>query len=104
LIKAILTTLLKALSTGYILMFFSEHLFWARLRPGDTLSGFALTWIAYSCWPSSSCGPGIYPHPDPMGDLLAGSIFGWLTRGLSPKRFTRTCRCRSPLPAWPGMP
>lgn len=41
--------ILQTLTTGYMLMFFSENLFWARYRPGeDSLINYVLTWFAYS--------------------------------------------------------
>ena len=43
-----LRSLVLSLSTGSILLFFSEHLFWARARPGDSLGNWAQAWLAYS--------------------------------------------------------
>jgi len=44
----ILRHLANILATGYILMFYSELMFWARLRPGDSLPNWVYTWLAYS--------------------------------------------------------
>jgi hypothetical protein len=38
----LIKNLLQVLSTGYIFVYFSEHLFWARLCPDDSLMG----WLA----------------------------------------------------------
>ena len=75
--------LVQVLSTGYIFVFFSERLFWGRLRPDDTLFDWLGVWIVYSLlafvflylvnrfqvrqvWPL----------------FLAGAAFGWLAEGL----------------------
>lgn len=79
----ILKNTLLVLATGYIFVYFSEHLFWARIRPDDSLQNWISAWIAYSLaafifltlvskfriaerWPL----------------FLAASAFGWLTEGL----------------------
>ena len=41
-------TLMATLATGFVLVYFSELLFWARLRPDDSLPSWLSTWIAYS--------------------------------------------------------
>lgn len=40
--------ILSVLATGYILMFYSELVFWAHVRPDDSFSNWLLTWRAYS--------------------------------------------------------
>ena len=38
----------RVLATGYILMFYSELVFWAHVRPDDSWSNWVITWLAYS--------------------------------------------------------
>jgi hypothetical protein len=82
-IGAILKNLLFILSSGYILVFFSEHLFWAHIRVDDSLPNWISTWIAYSLlayvllWVISTFRVRTI-HPL----FLAGAVFGWLTEGL----------------------
>ena len=40
--------LLLAFSTGYILFFFSERVFWSMARPGDTPVDYLLTPLLYA--------------------------------------------------------
>jgi hypothetical protein len=82
-IKRFCQPILQVLATGYILMFFSEHIFWARIRPDDTLGGWVLTWLAYSLaafvllWSIQiSQARSFWPI------FLAGAIFGWLLEGV----------------------
>jgi hypothetical protein len=76
--------LLQSLTTGYMLMFFSEHLFWARFRPGqDSLPDYVVTWLAYSLLGYLLLAlvrrfrmrrlPALF---------LAGAAFGWLAEGV----------------------
>ncbi|MBM3122703.1 MAG: hypothetical protein FJZ97_11065, partial [Chloroflexi bacterium] len=76
-------SLLLSLTTGYVLMFFSEHMFWAQARPGDTLGNWASTWLAYSLlafvfltavWH--------YRVGSLAGLFVAGSLVGWLGEGV----------------------
>ena len=76
-------SLLLSLTTGYVLMFFSEHLFWAQARPGDTLENWAATWLAYSLlafvflsavW--------TFRVGSLAGLFVAGSLVGWLGEGV----------------------
>jgi hypothetical protein len=48
LVIRLLRYLIGSLSTGSILPFFSERLFWARARPGDSLGNGVQTGLAYS--------------------------------------------------------
>ena len=75
--------ILLVLSTGYIFVFFSEHLFWARIRPEDTLKDWVGAWIAYSLMAyvfliliTHFKVRNIWPL------FLAGAAFGWLAEGL----------------------
>ncbi len=66
----------------------SESWFWAKLRPGDSVLGFASTVVAYGLavqvvrfvaqrWRVSATGPGAWRRI-----LLLGALFGWLVEGV----------------------
>lgn len=66
----------------------SESWFWAKLRPGDSVLGFASTVVAYGLavqvvrfvaqrWRVSAVGPGAWRRI-----LLLGALFGWLVEGV----------------------
>lgn len=75
--------ILLVLSTGYILVYFSEHLFWARPRPGDSLGEWTGTWIAYSLMAFMFLSLVSYFRvKDIWGLFLAGAAFGWLGEGV----------------------
>jgi len=74
---------LQVIATGYILMFFSENLFWARLRPDNSVSDWLYTWIAYSLaayiflWIIS-----YFRVRSFWALFLAGAVFGWTVEGV----------------------
>lgn len=75
--------LVLVLATGYIFIFFSEHLFWARIRPDDSLKNWFSAWIAYSLMAF------IFLHlvthfriTEKWSLFLAAAAFGWLAEGL----------------------
>jgi hypothetical protein len=75
--------LLGSLATGYILMFYSEFCFWARVRPGDSLAGWASTWIAYSILAFVFLSLLARFRIQSIWSLfLAGAVFGWLAEGV----------------------
>ena len=71
------------LTTGYILFFYSERLFWSFPRPGDTFADLLLTWVVYSllAWGFlllvRQCRIAAFPAL-----FLAGAVFGWLAEGV----------------------
>ena len=80
--KAIKNILL-VLSTGYIFVYFSEHMFWARVRPEDSLNEWLAVWIAYSL------AAFIFLHiityfkvSNRWALFLAGAVFGWAVEGI----------------------
>jgi len=78
-----LRSALLSLSTGYVLMFFSEHLFWAQARPGDTLGNWASTWLAYSLLAFVFLTAVWYFRVGSLAGLfVAGSLVGWLGEGV----------------------
>ena len=74
---------LQVIATGYILMFFSENLFWARLRPDNSVSDWLATWTAYSLaayiflWIIS-----YFRIRSFWALFLAGAVFGWTIEGI----------------------
>ena len=75
--------IILVLSTGYIFVYFSEHLFWARVRPEDSLKNWFSAWIAYSLMAF------VFLHlvahfriAEKWSLFLAGAAFGWLAEGL----------------------
>lgn len=76
-------TLLAVLAAGYILMYFSEILFWARPRPGDSLGSWIGTWLVYSLTGFILLSViGYFRARSIWALFLAGAVFGWLTEGL----------------------
>lgn len=79
----ILKNILLVLSTGYIFVYFSEHLFWARIRPDDTLGGWIGAWIAYSLLAFVFlAGVSYFRVSNIWALFLAGAAFGWLAEGV----------------------
>ena len=83
-IRTIARRLLLVLSAGYILMYFSEHMFWARFRPGaDSLGNYLSTWIAYSLAGYAVLAViSTFRVRRPAAVFLAGAVFGWLVEGV----------------------
>ena len=78
-----LKQLIHVLATGYILMFYSELLFWARVRPDDSLGGWLATWLAYSLLGFVFLSLLARFQVNSIWALfLAGAAFGWLAEGL----------------------
>ena len=70
-------------STGYIFFLFSELLFWARKRPGDSLGEWTITWLAYSLMAFVFLLIISYFRVKNIWALfLAGAVFGWLGEGV----------------------
>ena len=79
----VLRNLLLTLTTGYILLFYSELVFWARPRPQDSLTGWLGTWLAYSLAGYVFLAAVQYFHVRDLWSLfLCGALFGWLTEGV----------------------
>ncbi len=77
-----LKQLVLVLGTGYIFVYFSEHLFWARVRPDDSLGGWLGAWIVYSLMAF------VFLHlveqfrvHEKWSLFLVAAIFGWLAEG-----------------------
>lgn len=79
----IFKNILLVLSTGFIFVFFSEHVFWARIRPDDSLKNWVSTWLAYSLMAF------VFLHlvthfkvANRWALFLAGAAFGWIAEGI----------------------
>ncbi|MFP4344636.1 MAG: hypothetical protein ACLFU8_08080 [Anaerolineales bacterium] len=78
-----LRPLLLLLATGYILTFYSEVLFWARPRPGDSFSGWIGVWLYYSVTTFAFLAVvKRFGIRGPWALFLAGGLFGWLVEGI----------------------
>jgi hypothetical protein len=76
-------SILFILSTGYILFFFSERLFWAQPRAGDALPDYLFTWLAYAFLAFGFISTLIlFRVHNIWGLFLCGAIFGWLAEGV----------------------
>lgn len=79
----ILKNTVLVLATGYIFVYFSEHLFWARIRSDDSLQNWISAWIAYSLAAFIFLTLiSKFRIADRWPLFLAASAFGWLTEGL----------------------
>lgn len=71
------------LSTGYILVFYSEHMFWARRLPDQNVGSYLLVWLVYSVSGYAMLAAiDRFRVYDKHGVFLAGALFGWLTEGI----------------------
>lgn len=79
-----LRLLLHVFATGFILMFYSELVFWARYRPGeDHLLGWLFTWLAYSLLAFFFLSVVHRFHVASLPALfIAGALYGWLAEGV----------------------
>lgn len=78
-----LKQLALVLGSGYIFVYFSEHLFWARVRPDDSPASWFGAWIAYSL--AAFVFLHLVAHfrvHEKWSLFLAGAIFGWLAEGV----------------------
>lgn len=78
-----LKRLLSVLACGYMLMFYSEHVFWAHMKPTDTVPDQILTWLMYSLLAFAFLI--IIQHfrvQSIWALFLAGAVFGWLVEGV----------------------
>lgn len=75
--------LLAILSSGYILFFFSEQFFWARVRPEDTVGNWLMTWLVYSVMAYVMLATIQRFHVrNGWALFLTGALVGWLAEGL----------------------
>ncbi len=81
--KALLRSTLLVLGSGFVLMFFSETVFWSVWRPGDEIAGRVMAWVLYSVLAYLTLA--IIRHfrlADGWGVVLAGAFFGWICEGV----------------------
>lgn len=75
--------IIGTIATGYILMFYSEFMFWARVKPQDSLVEWLSTWLLYSIMAFIFLSLlSRFRVASIWALFLVGSIFGWLTEGL----------------------
>ena len=79
----IVKQILGVIATGYILFYFSELVFWARVQPTDTLPEWISTWLAYSllAFVFLTIVARFRVHTV-WALFLAGAVFGWMTEGI----------------------
>lgn len=71
------------LANGYLLMYYSELMFWSRPRSEDTLPNWLITWLVYSLLGVVMLGAVDHFRVRSIWALfLCGSLFGWLTEGV----------------------
>jgi len=72
------------LSTGYILMFYSELVFWSRYRPeADSVGGYLMTWAVYSVTSFAFLAAiDVFKARSIWALFLCGALYGWLTEGV----------------------
>jgi hypothetical protein len=71
------------LATGFIFFYYSEQLFWARVRPGDSIGGWLVTWAAYSLMAFIFLTLVKYFRVRNIwAFFLAGAAFGWIAEGV----------------------
>lgn len=79
----VIRQIIGTLATGYILMFYSEWLFWARVRPEDSLSGWIGAWLLYSIMAYVTLSViARFRVVSIWALFLVGAVFGWLTEGV----------------------
>ena len=76
--------LVVTLAAGYILVFYSESMFWARYRPGeDSVASYLVTWIVYSLSAFVFLSlVSLLRVRNIWALFLCGALFGWLTEGV----------------------
>ncbi len=79
----ILKRICGVLAAGYILMFYSEHMFWAHVRADNSLSNWLMTWLVYSLSGYVFLALVSRFHVRSIWAIfLCGAVFGWLTEGV----------------------
>ncbi len=74
---------IPVISTGFIFFYYSELLFWSRVRPGDSFSEWLSTWAAYSLLAFIFLSLVKYFRVRNIWALfLAGAAFGWIAEGV----------------------
>ncbi len=90
-----------AAANGYILMYTSEHVFWAHVRPEDTLKDWLIGWVVYSLAGYVVLALIRAARIRTVWALyLAAAVFGWLVEGV----FVQTTYDDLPLSiSWTGL-
>ena len=75
--------ILTALSTGYVVYFFSESMFWGRFNPETPQHEFIASWIVYSLFAYMMLTVISRFHVRSFWSLfLAGAVYGWIAEGI----------------------
>ncbi|MBN2548499.1 MAG: hypothetical protein JXB15_05060 [Anaerolineales bacterium] len=75
--------LVLILANGYLLVYFSELMFWSRPRPEDSLVNWLITWLVYSLLGVVLLAAVAHFRVRSLWALfLCGAMFGWLTEGV----------------------
>lgn len=78
-----LKTLVVVLSSGYVLFFLSERVFWSFWRSDETIEGVLITWFVYSLitWLMLMVARSFRVASfSPL--FLCGALFGWMAEGI----------------------
>jgi hypothetical protein len=76
------SNLLRTLTTGYVLFYYSERVFWTVWRDVDVPLDTVLTWLAYSAVAYLFLAIVHWSRADDIWSVfLCGAIFGWLVEG-----------------------
>lgn len=73
-----------ALTTGYVLFYFGEAIFWATPdRPGMGIAELTITWLVYSVFAYVFlCVVSLFKVRSVWSVFLAGAFFGWYEEGI----------------------
>ncbi len=79
-----LKRVLIGLTTGYIIFYYGELVFWATPeREGMTINGLFITWLAYSVMAYVFlCVVSIFKARNVWAVFLAGAFYGWFEEGI----------------------
>lgn len=79
----LLRRILTALSTGYVVFFFSESMFWGQFKPETPQHEFIVGWIVYSLFTYMMLTVISRFRVRTFWSLfLAGAVYGWIAEGL----------------------
>jgi len=79
-----LKRVLIGLTTGYIIVYYGELVFWATPeREGMTVGGIIVTWLAYSIFAYVFlCVVSVFKVRNVWAVFLAGAFYGWFEEGI----------------------
>lgn len=81
--RSLLGTFFGTLASGYILFFFSEHLFWTQADPATSRLEYAVSWLAYTLLTALLLTAVQHFRARTVWALfLCGAAYGWLAEGV----------------------